>query len=129
VTRWTYETVKALHESKKSLGELGIEHGVSRQRMGEVFKQFGFKPSAKGGRPPKKVEPLLLNIGEAAELLGVSRDFFDDHIRDELRVIRRGLLIRIPRSELVRWVEESSQPSRELGMLSRSYRGGNNHGT
>jgi excisionase family DNA binding protein len=46
---------------------------------------------------------------EAADLLGVSRDFFDEHVRPELRIIRRGgKTILIPVRELERWVEESA---------------------
>ena len=46
---------------------------------------------------------------EAADLLGVSRDFFDEHVRPELRVIRRGSkTILIPVRELERWVEQSA---------------------
>jgi len=46
---------------------------------------------------------------EAAALLGVSRDFFDEHVRPELRIIRRGSkTILIPVAELERWVEQSA---------------------
>jgi len=46
---------------------------------------------------------------EAAAMLGVSRDFFDEHVRPELRIIRRGSkTILIPVSELELWVEESA---------------------
>ncbi len=46
---------------------------------------------------------------EAAALLGVSRDFFDEHVRPELRVIRRGSkTVLIPVAELERWVEQSA---------------------
>jgi hypothetical protein len=44
---------------------------------------------------------------EAAAMLGVSRDFFDEHVRPELRIIRRGsktILV----LELERWVDESA---------------------
>jgi hypothetical protein len=46
---------------------------------------------------------------EAAAMLGVSRDFFDEHVRPELRIIRRGSkTILIPVVELERWVDESA---------------------
>jgi hypothetical protein len=46
---------------------------------------------------------------EAAAMLGVSRDFFDEHIKPELRIIRRGSkTILIPLNELERWVDESA---------------------
>jgi hypothetical protein len=55
---------------------------------------------------------LSVSPGEAAEMLGVSRDFFDEHIKPELRVVRRGSkLILIPVLELVRWLEKSAARS------------------
>ena len=42
-------------------------------------------------------------------MLGVSRDFFDEHVKPELRIIRRGsktILIHV--AELERWVDESA---------------------
>ena len=42
-------------------------------------------------------------------MLGVSRDFFDEHIKPELRIIRRGSkTILIPIAELVRWLEKNA---------------------
>jgi hypothetical protein len=52
---------------------------------------------------------LCVKPDEAAEILGISRDFFDEHIKPELRIIRRGSkTILIPVLELERWVEESA---------------------
>jgi excisionase family DNA binding protein len=46
---------------------------------------------------------------EAAAMLGVSRDFFDEHVRPELRIVRRGQrLILIPVSELERWLDSNA---------------------
>jgi hypothetical protein len=46
---------------------------------------------------------------EAAAMLGVSRDFFDEHVKPELRVIRRGSrTILIPVAELESWVAQSA---------------------
>jgi excisionase family DNA binding protein len=50
--------------------------------------------------PPR----LALKVEEAAAALGVSRDFFDEHVRDELRLIRRGRLVLVPVRELERWI-------------------------
>jgi excisionase family DNA binding protein len=41
---------------------------------------------------------------EAAEALGVSPDYFDEHVRHELKVVRRGRLVLVSLSELERWV-------------------------
>jgi hypothetical protein len=50
---------------------------------------------------------------EAAKALGVSPDYFDEHIRSELRLVRRGRLIFVAVSELERWLIEAA--ARALG--------------
>lgn len=54
--------------------------------------------------PPR----ITLTPNEAAEALGVSRDFFDEHVKPEVRVIRRGRLVLVPVRELERWVDASA---------------------
>jgi excisionase family DNA binding protein len=51
---------------------------------------------------------LALSPTEAALAIGVSRDFFDTHVRDELRLVRRGRLVLVPVKELERWLESSA---------------------
>jgi excisionase family DNA binding protein len=51
---------------------------------------------------------LALSPDEAAVVLGVSRDYLDQHILPELRIVRRGRRILIPRSELERWLDRSA---------------------
>jgi hypothetical protein len=51
---------------------------------------------------------LAFRVGEAAEVLGVSPDFFSAHIDRELRWIRRGALKIVARVELERWLESSA---------------------
>jgi hypothetical protein len=46
---------------------------------------------------------------EAAASLGVSADFFDRHVRSELKLIRRGRLILVAVSELERWARENAE--------------------
>jgi len=53
-----------------------------------------------GGHPR-----LALSPDEAAGALGVSRDFLDEHVMPELRVVRRGRRRLIPVRELERWLE------------------------
>jgi hypothetical protein len=45
---------------------------------------------------------------EAADALGVSPDFFDEHVRPELRLVRRGRLVFVAVAELERWLESSA---------------------
>jgi excisionase family DNA binding protein len=51
---------------------------------------------------------LALSPDEAAAGLGVSRDYFDEHVLPELRVVRRGRRILIPRVELERWLDRNA---------------------
>ena len=52
---------------------------------------------------------VALTPAEAAAALGVGPDFFDQNIRPELRVIRRGSKRLIPVAELERWCSENSE--------------------
>jgi excisionase family DNA binding protein len=52
---------------------------------------------------------VALTVPEAAAALGVGPDFFDTHIRPELKVIRRGSKRLIPVAELERWCSENAE--------------------
>ncbi len=54
------------------------------------------------------VPRLALRAVEAAEALSVSLDFFDKHIRHELRWIRRGSLVFVAVAELQRWLDREA---------------------
>lgn len=56
----------------------------------------------------RAVPRLALTKAEAAEALGVSVDFFEDHVMCELRIVRRGRRRLIPVAELTRWLEASA---------------------
>jgi len=58
--------------------------------------------------PGVRLSRLALSPSEAAEAIGVSRDFFDEHVRPELRVVRRGRRLLVPVRELERWLERSA---------------------
>jgi excisionase family DNA binding protein len=60
-------------------------------------------------RPPR----LAVELTEAAAALGVSKKFFDQHVRPELRLVRRGRKVLVPLAELERWLEESSERTLE----------------
>jgi hypothetical protein len=51
---------------------------------------------------------LALSPAEAAESLGVSRDFFDEHVGPELRIVRRGRRKLVPVRELERWLDREA---------------------
>ena len=67
-------------------------------------------PSERGRRPARRrtLARLAVSPDEAAELLGVSRDYFDEHVIHELRIVRRGRRILIALTELERWLERSA---------------------
>lgn len=52
-------------------------------------------------------EPLLLRPTQAAVLLGMSRSSLYEHVLPEVRCVRRGRLVLIPRTEIERWAKEN----------------------
>jgi excisionase family DNA binding protein len=62
----------------------------------------------------KTVPPrLALSPDEAAAAIGVSRDFFDEHVLPELRVVRRGRRRLVPVREIERWLEAEARRALE----------------
>jgi excisionase family DNA binding protein len=62
-----------------------------------------------GTAAPTKLGPrLALSPDEAARVLGVSRDYLDEHVIGELRIVRRGRRILIALAELERWLDRSA---------------------
>ena len=51
---------------------------------------------------------LALRMGEAAEALGVSPDYFAARIAPQLRIVRDGRTKLVPVMELTRWLDENS---------------------
>jgi excisionase family DNA binding protein len=51
---------------------------------------------------------LALSPDEASAALGVSRDYFDQHIRPDLKIVRRGRRVLVAVRELERWLERSA---------------------
>jgi hypothetical protein len=56
----------------------------------------------------RAVPRIALTIPEAAEAIGVSEDFFREHVLPELNVVRRGRKRLVGVEELRRWVERSA---------------------
>jgi excisionase family DNA binding protein len=54
------------------------------------------------------VPRVAFRVGEAAEALGVSEDFFSRHIAGELKWIRRGSVKLVSRAELESWLAQSA---------------------
>jgi len=51
---------------------------------------------------------LAFSKVEASAALGVSVDFFEQHVMPELRIVRRGRGRLIPLAELERWLSENA---------------------
>ena len=68
-----------------------------------------------GPSPKAAVPRLALSKTEAADALGVSVDFLEEHVLHELKIVRRGRRRLIPLSELQRWIDSNAQ--RTLGDL------------
>ena len=67
------------------------------------------------------VPRIALAPAEAAAALGVSRDFFDQHILPELRIVRRGRRRLVPMRELDRWLDRTaSLPLAEEQLTARA---------
>jgi excisionase family DNA binding protein len=89
--------------------------------MSTALQQLSFADSATSSRERRAVrrpaptqssrtpaQRLALSPDEAAAVLGVSRDYLDEHVLHELRVVRRGRRILIAVAELERWLEQSA---------------------
>jgi excisionase family DNA binding protein len=58
------------------------------------------------GRP--SLARLALSKHEAADALGVSVDYLEQHVMHEVRVVRRGRRRLIPIRELERWLDQNA---------------------
>jgi excisionase family DNA binding protein len=64
-------------------------------------------PHPRASQTPRAREPVprfALSADEAAFSLGVSRDYFDAHVRPGLRIVRMGRRVIVPVRELERWL-------------------------
>jgi hypothetical protein len=84
----------------KAAGGVDDVAGTSSTKLG----------SLRAGRDARAALPrLCVKPDEAARMLGVSRDYFDEHIKPEIRIIRHGArIVLVPIAELVRWVERNA---------------------
>jgi excisionase family DNA binding protein len=76
-----------------------------RQEPPSPFRRESRRRRSESGTPAGR---LALSPDEAAGVLGVSRDYFDEHVIDELRVVRRGRRILVALAELERWLDRSA---------------------
>jgi excisionase family DNA binding protein len=87
---------RAVRSAQRKVAEGAFQRSLEKPQTPE--------PRAREARAA--VARLALAPNEAAEALGVSRDFFDQHIAPELRIVRRGRRRLVPIRELKRWLSE-----------------------
>jgi len=85
----------------------GIDSVQARVLIERAEAAKGPPPAApRPAKPP--VARLALGIEDAAGALGVSPDFFHEHVKPGLRITRRGRRQIVAVRELERWLEESA---------------------
>jgi hypothetical protein len=62
-----------------------------------------------GAKSKARAVCLALNVEEACAALGVSWDFWAEHIAPEVRVVRRGRRKLVAVSELERWLDRNAE--------------------
>lgn len=60
------------------------------------------------GLPEQSLPVLALKLEDAAAALSMSVEFFNGHVRPEVRVVRIGRTKRVPVSELQRWLDDNA---------------------
>jgi excisionase family DNA binding protein len=79
-----------------------------RSGAGSLIDVLDARSRSNRSRVVNEVPRLALSKAEAAEALGVSVDFFEEHVMPELRVVRRGRRRLIPTGELMRWLDANA---------------------
>jgi excisionase family DNA binding protein len=85
------------------------ERPLARSPLSAIAREDA--PRARGST--STVPRLAFRLGEAAEALGVSPDFFAAHIAGDLRWVRRGAVRLVARSELEAWLERAGERTLE----------------
>lgn len=77
---------------------------MTRRYPAETARGLLRVPGIPRSNVSRTVPRLAYSPDEAAQALGVSRDYFDEHVGPELRIVRRGRRRLIPVDELTRWL-------------------------
>ena len=105
-------TLEQSFTSAADVRELVPVNGPGPGPRGDNAGDIGGQPEARlapPARAPAEATPrLALSKAEAAEVLGVSVDFLQQHVMPELRVVRLGRRRLIAVAELERWLAASA---------------------
>lgn len=83
--------------------------GTDNQLSLQLLERTERPAASRVSRERKRGLPRLsVSPDEAAEMLGVSRDYLDEHVLCELRSVRRGRRVLIALTELERWLDQSA---------------------
>ena len=96
------------HVSKRKNASHTCAHATRRGIVHLRAKQVRGAGARSGGGVVSDLQRIAVTKAEAAETLGCSVDFLEEHVMPELRVIRRGRKVLIPVRELERWADQAA---------------------
>ena len=73
-----------------------------------MSKESRFEQVMQAEDPSVGQAKLTVRLEEAAQLLSMSVDSFDRHVRSEVATIRRGTMVLVPVAELAKWTERNA---------------------
>lgn len=71
--------------------------------------------STRGEEKPSGAPRLALSIAEACDALGVSWDFWAEHVAPDVRIVRRGRRKLVPVAELEAWLDREAEQALGTG--------------
>jgi len=81
-----------------------VSHAASSPERAALQAVFPLKGEAHSGPPV-----LAVSIEGACRALGVSWDYWREHIEPEVRIVRRGRRKLVPVAELEKWLDEAAE--------------------
>ena len=81
---------------------------MSAQQNGRPGALVVAPTSPKSAGTAENVPRLALSKAEAAESLGCSVDFLEEHVLPELRAVRRGRRVFVAVAELTHWLDRNA---------------------
>lgn len=66
-------------------------------------------PKLAATKPVRQVPTLALSVEESCQALGVSWDFWREHVEPDLRIVRAGRRKIVAVTELQRWLDQHAE--------------------